>query len=42
MDMINCDDVDTPLLANRKEKFLSGFVNVDSILCQVVAMLCIT
>jgi len=33
----NCDDVDT-LLTKRKQKFSSGFVHLDSILCQVVAM----
>jgi len=38
MDMFNCDDVDT-LLAKRKQKFLSDFVHLDSILCQVVAMI---
>jgi len=38
MDMFNCDDVGT-LLAKQKQKFLSGFVYLDSILCQVVAML---
>jgi len=31
MDMFNCDDVDT-LLAKRKQKFLSGFVQLDSII----------
>ena len=36
--MFNCDDVDT-LLAKLRRKFLSGFVHLDSILCQVVAML---
>jgi len=36
--MFNNDDVDT-LLAKRKHKFLSGFVHLDSILCQVVAMI---
>ena len=38
MDMFKCDDVDT-LLAKRKQKFLSDFVHLGSILCQVVAML---
>jgi len=38
MDMFNCDDVNT-LLAKQKQKFLSGFVHLDSILCQVVAMI---
>jgi len=38
MDMFNCDDVGT-LLAKRKKKFLSGFVHLDSILSEVVAML---
>ena len=38
MDMFNCDDVHT-LLYKRKQKFLSGFVHLDSISCQVVAML---
>jgi len=38
MDMFNCDDVDT-LLAKRKQKFLSGFVHLDSLLCKIVAML---
>ena len=38
MDMFNCDDVGT-LLAKQKQKFLSGFVYLDSILCQVVAMI---
>jgi len=37
--MLNCDDVDM-LLAKRKQKFLSGFVHLDSILCHVVATLC--
>jgi len=38
MDMFKCDDVGT-LLAKRKQKFLSGFVHLDSILCKIVAML---
>jgi len=38
MDMFNCDDVDT-LLVKRKQKFLSGFVHLDNILCKIVAML---
>ena len=36
--MFNCDDVNT-LLAKRRQKFLSGFVHLDSILCKIVAML---
>ena len=38
MDMFNCDNIDT-LLAKQKQKFLSGFVHLDSILCQVVVMI---
>jgi len=36
--MFNCDDVGT-LLAKRKQKFLSGFVHLDSIFCKIVAMI---
>jgi len=36
--MFNCDVVGR-LLAKRKQKFLSDFVHLDSILCQVVAMI---
>ena len=38
MDMFNCDGVDT-LLAKRKQKFLSGFVHLNTILCKIVAMI---
>ena len=38
MDMFNCDGVGT-LLAKRKQKFLSGLVHLDSILCQVVVVM---
>ena len=38
MDMFNCDDVDTPL-TKRKQKFAGSFARMDSILCELVAVI---
>jgi len=37
MDMFKCDDVAT-LLAKRKQKFAGIFAQMDSILCELVAV----
>jgi len=37
MDMFSCDDVDT-LFAKQKQKFAGSFARIDSILCELVAV----
>ena len=39
MDMFNCDDVDT-LLTKSNQKFAGSFVRMDSILCELVVVIC--
>ena len=38
LDVFKCDDVDT-LLAKRKQKFVGSLVRMDSLFCELVAVL---